>query len=113
MTDQQKTFVISEPIPSTRQDYENFKKKKKGNVTCGKFQTGDGGWGCTGQCAIEYDYQEACVPKVFVDPSEPGGFIGWCECVPVRDLQDLIEKGNEIKAKWSQAPHFRYKGAKE
>ena len=108
MTSQKNTYTITEPIPSTREDYENFKIKKRANVTCGKFETSDGGWGCTGQCTITSDYQEACVPKVFYDQNEPGGFIGWCECVEVRNLQELIKKGDAIKSEWPNVKDFKY-----
>lgn len=107
MTDSSEPFAFSEPIPSTREDWETYNNKES-SVTCRKFTDGNGGWGCTGQCTITSDYQEACVPKVYHNPSDPDSPIYWCECVPTKEIPDLIRRGEKIKAEWTEVPDFNF-----
>lgn len=108
MINQQESVTFNEPIPSTREGYEKYLKKDRSSVTCTTFYTNDGGWGCTDQCVISSDYQEACVPRVYRNHNDPDSSLCWCECVLVKNLPDLMNKGEAMRAQWPDVPDFKF-----
>ena len=112
MSNQQDREIISinQPIPISREDYDFFlqrKRDQKKKSGCHKFSSNGGGWGCTGDCQVDADYQEVCTPRIFYDEFE-NDWIYFCECMPFFKLPELLEKGEKIKAKLPEMPDTKF-----